>query len=118
MDPLLHVVLTISNWDGSEFVGAGCQLVATASMRYTATSFLPCGFAETAAPQADSAQPASIQSAHMPPGPAVSTATDDTKNTMQARAQHVQGGNLTSLLMAWFEAGYQTGRHEALSQNL
>ena len=110
--------MRLSSWDGSEFVGAGCQLVPTASMPDNATSFLSCVSAETAAPQADSAQPAPVQSAHMQPSPAVSTATDDTKNTMQARAQHVQGGKLTSLLMAWFEAGYQTGRHEALSQNL
>ena len=72
-------------------------------------------FAEAAEPQADSARPAPVQPA--PVQPAGSAVTNDTRSTLQARAQQVQGGNLTSLLMAWFEAGYQTGRHEALSQN-
>ncbi|KAL3158902.1 hypothetical protein ABBQ32_011617 [Trebouxia sp. C0010 RCD-2024] len=64
---------------------------------------------ETTEPQPEPAQPAAVQ-------PAVSPSPDDTRGTLQARAQQVQGGNLTSLLMASFEAGYQTGRHEALLQ--
>ena len=106
-----HVVTHLA-WDGPEAVlGAGCQLVAKTSMPNNAI-FIPVFLAETAEPLADSA---SVQAAHVQP--AGFTATNDTKVTLQARAQQVQGGNLTSLLMAWFEAGYQTGRHEALSQN-
>ena len=53
------------------------------------------------------------------PAPAqapASPATKDTRHVLQSRAQQLQGGSLTDLLMAWFDAGYQTGRHEALSQ--
>ena len=56
---------------------------------------------------------ATEQQARPTPAPSIAS---DTKGVLQTRAQKVQGGSLTDLLMAWFDAGYQTGRHEALSQ--
>jgi len=46
------------------------------------------------------------------------SASQSTRSVLESRADKVQGGSLTELLMAWFDAGYQTGRHEALSQNI
>lgn len=39
------------------------------------------------------------------------------RDALQSRAQHIQDGNLTDLLMAWFDAGYQMGKHEAKTHN-
>lgn len=78
-------------------------------MSVTQALFSPVTPAETAEPQPGPAQPAAVL-------PAASPSPDHTRGTLQARAQQVQGGDLTSLLMAWFEAGYQTGRHEVLLQ--
>lgn len=36
----------------------------------------------------------------------------DTREALQSRADKLQGGKLTALLMSWFDAGYQTGRME------
>ena len=56
------------------------------------------------------------------PGPAVTQQPPSsgglaTRGALQSRAQNLQDGNLTELLMAWFDAGYQTGKHEAQSQH-
>lgn len=74
----------------------------------------PVTLAEAAEPQPGPARSGHTQSA--PVHCADFHTTQDARVTLQARAQQVQGGNLTTLLMAWFEAGYQTGRHEAMSQ--
>ncbi|DBB14716.1 TPA: hypothetical protein ACH3X3_004337 [Trebouxia sp. C0006] len=39
------------------------------------------------------------------------------RDALQSRAQCIQDGNLTDLLMAWFDAGYQMGKHEAQTHN-
>lgn len=48
----------------------------------------------------------------VPAAPAASTARD----ALQTRAEGIQGGALSDLLLAWFDAGYQTGKHEAQMQ--
>lgn len=40
----------------------------------------------------------------------------DTRSALQNRADRIQGGDLTALLMSWFDAGYQTGKMEAQLQ--
>ncbi|KAL0018461.1 hypothetical protein WJX79_010025 [Trebouxia sp. C0005] len=39
------------------------------------------------------------------------------RDALQSRAQCIQDGSLTDLLMAWFDAGYQMGKHEAQTHN-
>lgn len=42
----------------------------------------------------------------------------NTREALQSRADKLQGGKLTALLMSWFDAGYQTGRLESELQQI
>lgn len=64
-----------------------------------------CGL-DVALPDADQVTPEPTQQA-APPQP------QSPRAALESRAQSVQNGDLTSLLMAWFDAGYQMGKHEA-----
>ena len=84
-------------------------------LSYSVLQMLP---AQLLVPLTLSPMPAADATKQQPrPTTALAPSTvSDTRGALQARAHEVQGGSLTDLLMAWFDAGYQTGRHEALSE--
>lgn len=47
--------------------------------------------------------------------PAATKPNQASRHALQSRADQLQGGNLTPLLMSWFDAGYQMGKLEAQS---
>ncbi|DBB01738.1 hypothetical protein WJX77_011804 [Trebouxia sp. C0004] len=61
---------------------------------------------------AEQSEPAPVTAQQAPP-----PRSQSPRDALQSRSQCIQDGKLTDLLMAWFDAGYQMGKHEAQTQN-